>query len=538
MKRSRALAYSVGTALLMLAASPPARASFHTPPHLFTNLASLDSGDCSGSQCTFTATWATGWHGSQEHGFYAFTCDDNADIGCIDLANDALQMTTLLVASGIIGTGGNRPPLASGDSFTVPIDASGEVMGMSASFYDTPPITFLPNGIVHVERGGLNTCQLHALVDNPNDWSCDDAVAHADSEDILGTWQDAWQAFTDPDGDGTFDTPTTDISCATGLGGGSALCSSRATFSGGRVKLVLRRTVDNFVWENLNTPVVAIGYPALGIQNPFPGAMEAVAFVDFHHIPKGFHNSPSGIDDCEVSTGWACDLDDPNQPLSVDIYDGPAGSLPRVGRVRANLLAGQTAAAECGGNEQHGFSFLIPPSLKDGLAHRLHAYALNIAPPGQPNPLLTASPRTITCTSSGPPQPDFIAENATVAGPFTSGQPHTLSGQVRNQGNAAPSGPSSTGFSLNHMSVGIQDTQALGPGGTETELLTWTPPVTGGGSFTLIMCADLFNNVIESNETNNCSDPFTFSVGMDPTVTPTPTPTPLFPTAPILEAPP
>ncbi len=71
--------------------------------------------------------------------------------------------------------------------------------------------------------------------------------------------------------------------------------------------------------------------------------------------------------DCNAVNGWAWDSTRPNTPLSVDLYDSAASNLP-VATVQANLYRADLYAAGIG-NGYHGFSFTIPPYLKDGHQH-------------------------------------------------------------------------------------------------------------------------------------------------------------------------
>ncbi len=111
--------------------------------------------------------------------------------------------------------------------------------------------------------------------------------------------------------------------------------------------------------------------------------------------PTGYHDSA----DCSVSTGWTCDQNDYSQSLSVHFYaDGPAGGGGvYVGQTLANLQRETAVGNLCGGNPNHGFSFTIPDSLKDGKTHLLYGHSINIGPSGS-NPLLSGTPKTITCS--------------------------------------------------------------------------------------------------------------------------------------------
>jgi YVTN family beta-propeller protein len=96
--------------------------------------------------------------------------------------------------------------------------------------------------------------------------------------------------------------------------------------------------------------------------------------------------------DCATFRGWAWDRNKVNAPVSVDLLDGPA--------VIATLLADQfrqdlqTAGK---GNGKHAFSFPIPPSLKNGVAHSLSARVSGSSF------ILKDSPKALICVGTGTP---------------------------------------------------------------------------------------------------------------------------------------
>jgi hypothetical protein len=109
--------------------------------------------------------------------------------------------------------------------------------------------------------------------------------------------------------------------------------------------------------------------------------------------PKGFHDAS----DCSSSRGWACDADDYSKALEIRAYSGgPAGKGVLVGTAAAALQREAAVGAECGGFSAHGFNFPTPASLKDGKAHPLYIYAVNIGGT-KPDTLLAGSPRGIDC---------------------------------------------------------------------------------------------------------------------------------------------
>lgn len=106
---------------------------------------------------------------------------------------------------------------------------------------------------------------------------------------------------------------------------------------------------------------------------------------------QGFHETA----DCNTITGWAWDANQPNTPISVDVYldnDNFRSIVAPANQFRQDLLNAGI------GNGFHAFSFATPAFLKDGVTHSLKFKFTGT------NILLTNTPRSITC---GPPPPPF-----------------------------------------------------------------------------------------------------------------------------------
>ena len=98
---------------------------------------------------------------------------------------------------------------------------------------------------------------------------------------------------------------------------------------------------------------------------------------------EGYHD----ITNCNGIMGWAWEPGRPDELVRVELYDG-ATLLATVtaGDFRQDLVNAKK------GNGRHGFTYAVPPSLKDGKAH---AIRLKFA---GTNTELTSTPKTITCT--------------------------------------------------------------------------------------------------------------------------------------------
>ncbi len=124
------------------------------------------------------------------------------------------------------------------------------------------------------------------------------------------------------------------------------------------------------------------------------------------YVPKGYLDL---VDEgCMSIKGWACDLDSPNQALTVVLYDG--SETNQVGSATANSSREEGVASQCGGNSQHGYTIDLPASVRDGKQHNFIVKAFGVGNGG--NATLTNSPKTIVCPQSGLSNGSF--DNGTV----------------------------------------------------------------------------------------------------------------------------
>jgi len=97
-------------------------------------------------------------------------------------------------------------------------------------------------------------------------------------------------------------------------------------------------------------------------------------------------------------------------------------------------------------------------------------------------------------------EPDLITQNLQVIGDHIVGQTLTLRATVKNNGDAT-AGSSKIRFFMDNISIWLTNTTSLAVNATELKEKTWTATV---GNHTFKVCADVFNDVSESNENNNC----------------------------------
>lgn len=186
-------------------------------------------------------------------------------------------------------------------------------------------------------------------------------------------------------------TPTvTIVSPATGpASGGTAItlsgtnldCASAVTFGGTAASVVSKSPTS----LSVTTPAHAASAVNVAVTTPGGTATKTNGFTyTAPPVYEGFHDSL----DCNGTAGWAWDQNRPNDPITVDIYDGTTllGSVSANGFRQDLLNAGK-------GNGYHGFGFSLPSSVRNGSAHSISVKF------GGTSTLLTSSPRSVTCRS-------------------------------------------------------------------------------------------------------------------------------------------
>src|SRR2546425_7947 len=81
--------------------------------------------------------------------------------------------------------------------------------------------------------------------------------------------------------------------------------------------------------------------------------------------PAG-HEGFQDITNCNAILAWAWDMNRPNDPIKLDIYDGNA----LLANVTADVFR-QDLLDAGKGNGKHGLNFPVPPKLKDGKSHTI-----------------------------------------------------------------------------------------------------------------------------------------------------------------------
>jgi hypothetical protein len=93
------------------------------------------------------------------------------------------------------------------------------------------------------------------------------------------------------------------------------------------------------------------------------------------------------IANCDGIHGWVWDQNQPNTPLSVEIYDGNTLLVTmKADELRENLVSAGK------GNGMHAYTYVLPPALKDDKPHSIRVKIAGT------NFELGNSPKPITCT--------------------------------------------------------------------------------------------------------------------------------------------
>lgn len=108
--------------------------------------------------------------------------------------------------------------------------------------------------------------------------------------------------------------------------------------------------------------------------------------------PKGYLDFAN----CTQAAGWACIENLPNTQLQIKFYaDAPKGIGGYIGQTTANLQRENAVGNQCGGNSFHGYSFLIPNTVKTNNARNIYAYAVQTGNLFEEQ--LIGSPKLINC---------------------------------------------------------------------------------------------------------------------------------------------
>jgi IPT/TIG domain/Divergent InlB B-repeat domain len=158
-------------------------------------------------------------------------------------------------------------------------------------------------------------------------------------------------------------------------------CASQVTFGGTGASIVSRNASQIVV----TTPAHAAGTVGVAVTTAGGSVTQPSAFTyTAPPVYEGFHDTV----DCFGVAGWAWDSNQPNTPISVDVYDGST----LLGTVSANLF--RQGLLDAGkGNGVHGFGYSLPSSIRNGASHSIGVKYAGTST------LLGNSPRTITCRS-------------------------------------------------------------------------------------------------------------------------------------------
>lgn len=198
---------------------------------------------CTGSHCTIVDIWS--WFFNQNNQLLSS--------GFAISLHATMSVDTVLQAPA----NGFAPQCDAGQAITIPISSSGEIIGAGWSFYDSPPIQFLPNGLVRATTAGL------ALPCRSFDPSLCQGIGDLNVP-IEGTWTDTWTVTGVTAGS---------VQCSTSAEGTTGTCVV-APGTKGDIAVQLKRSFDKPRWtfsppranaNSTKSPVVSKGsvyYPA------------------------------------------------------------------------------------------------------------------------------------------------------------------------------------------------------------------------------------------------------------------------------------
>ena len=120
------------------------------------------------------------------------------------------------------------------------------------------------------------------------------------------------------------------------------------------------------------------------------GSVDPVVHERSARVPKSNVSSTANGSlervDCERSAGWAWDPQQPDTPISVEVYvDDNLVATVRADQLRRELVLNLK------GNGKHGFVVETPAALKDGVAHQIRVKIAG------PRIELRGSPKVLTC---------------------------------------------------------------------------------------------------------------------------------------------
>jgi len=152
----------------------------------------------------------------------------------------------------------------------------------------------------------------------------------------------------------------------------------------------------NKTWQHIRdigSKALTIALVCVFVFQPFS---PLVTFADGGSSPVGFLDSAS----CTSFEGWAYDADDSNTSIGIHFYTDINSVHTFLDSTTANgARADVNASQNISGD--HGFSFPVPSSLKDGQPHLIYAYGIDLS--GGSNTLLSNSPLQISgCTNGNP----------------------------------------------------------------------------------------------------------------------------------------
>jgi hypothetical protein len=247
----------------------------------------------------------------------------------------------------------------------------------------------IPNGVsLYAELLGLPsgyTCKSWQLYNCPSD-VCDATPSYSGTGCSAVFWKNHqarlnWEIGPCTPTDGTLSAWST-CSSPCGPGTQTATCTKEATCGGTTCSTLCSNAGGTYN----STTKICTRSCNLGPCNQNPKGV-------FDSVSCGSDPTSPNFHKIRVR-GWACDPDNYSSPIDVHVYNGTSSSGTKIGSGTANLPGELAIGSQCGGTTSHRFDILSTGTFAPG-TYSINTYGIN-TPPGT-NPLLSQSPRSVTC---------------------------------------------------------------------------------------------------------------------------------------------
>ncbi len=209
----------------------------------------------------------------------------------------------------------------------------------------------------------------------------------------------------------------------------------------------------------------------LGVAGGNPGNTASVTITvqDATGVLESNANSSNNNNNCNTLSGWAWDPDGPNTAIQLHIYHN--------GAFYTNISAGDFRG-DLPGNQNHGFTYTIPGAWKDGAAHNIAIFSIDLNGGNNsqiiysPVVALVCTPPTVDIKANGSNGPISINYNTSATLSWTSANAASCILYVNNL-NTGWTGTNQPNVPTGNMtSANVYRVDCTGTGGTATDSVT------------------------------------------------------------------